>query len=206
MTSSLKKYALLLALACSFGVGAQAITITTIGTNRQASLADATAGGSGTGNPSDTDIQNELGLGPWIDVGSVAGADGSSGLISGGLLTVNVTSGSWGSAAAGGTWAIAPSFWTTYGNAAISIHVGNGQGDPDHFSFLILQGSTSGTWSYQLNSGGGGGLSNLHLWGDSGTPPPPPTIGVPDGGSTLLLSGLALSLLAFASRRFGRKL
>jgi hypothetical protein len=49
-----------------------------------------------------------------------------------GFLTVKLTSGSWGQSPAAGTWAISPDFWAKYGEAVISIHVGNGGGDPNH--------------------------------------------------------------------------
>lgn len=177
-----------MAVAClamvPFASQATSITIGDVLT-RTATLDSATAGVAGDGNATASVIDGEFATqAPWTIRGDVAAADGTDG-----LLTVALTSGAWGGGDAAGTWAIAPSFWTLYGNAVIAIHVGHGNTvAPDHFSFLIEQGETTGTWSYDMVSGNGGGLSNLHLF-SSGDPIPPDQ--VPDGGSTLALLGLA---------------
>ena len=44
------------------------------------------------------------------------------------LFTVMVTNGTFGAGNVGGTWAINPLFWTTWGKAVISAHVGEGGG------------------------------------------------------------------------------
>ncbi len=204
--SQSNKLALALVLASAIsGSSSHALTITLpdpiTGYERQASLASATAGAFGTGNATAAVVNGTVpfnSLAPWTEVGSAEGAEGTSGILIDGLLTVNLTSGTWGSGSAGGTWAIAPSFWTLYGDATISLHVGNGGGDPDHFIWLIEQDATSGTWSYNKVTGTGGGLSNIKLYG-AGDPRTPPDE-VPDTGSALLLLGAA-SLVFGAARR-----
>lgn len=139
---------------------------------RMAELDSATSCSTGLGNPQDTDLNTYFGP-SWSRV-----AEETSGGNSSYLFDVSLTSGSWGGGDAGGTWTIHSDFWATYGDAAISMHVGNGGGDPDHFVWLIVDGETSGTWAYDFKSGGGGGLSNLQLWGrgEGTTVPEPGTI------------------------------
>lgn len=99
------------------------------------------------------------------------------------LFTVDTDS--WGTDV-NGLWYIAPSFWTTYSRAIITMHVGQGGGDPDAFAWLITSDTTEGSFSYNVVAGKGGGLSNLFLFG-SGIPEiriPEPQIGL------LLLIGL----------------
>lgn len=68
-----------------------------------------------------------------------------------------------------GQWSIAASFWETYGRAVITMHVGQGGGNPDAFAWLITPGQLTGDFSYERIAGTGGGLSNLFLFG-SGEP------------------------------------
>jgi len=106
----------------------------------------------------------------WTKEGEVSPGDGATGAHANDLLTITLLTGSWGgNSGITGTWNIASSFWSTYGTAAITMHVGNGNGDPDHFVWLIEQGQTSGTFSYSDLDGRGGGLSNNFLFG-TGTP------------------------------------
>jgi hypothetical protein len=98
-----------------------------------------------------------------------------------------------------GTWTIAPAFWSTWGSGVISAHVGQGGGDPDWWLFLLEPGATSGSWSYTIASGTGGGLSNIKLWG-SGASPNQQLISTPEP-ATLMLLGSGLAGLAFAARR-----
>lgn len=111
------------------------------------------------------------------------------------LFTVNTD---FGGTDVTGTWSIDESFWSTYGRAVITMHVGHGGGNPDAFAWLITPGETSGFFSYERVTGGGGGLSNMFLFG-SGIPDipdiklPEPNIGA------LLVIGL-LSIF-FARRR-----
>lgn len=205
MTTS--KNLLLLACAVLFAgsvVTTSASTFTVVGANRTASLTNAIDGDMGSGNPNAADIAAELGLSSWVSRGNIAGASGTSAGGSDDLFTVTLTSGSWGGGDAAGTWAISSSFWATYGNAAISMHLGNGGGNPEHFSFLVDPNPAtrlSGTWSYDLVTGTGGGLSNLRLWGTGA--PRNDTPGVPDGGVTVAMLGLALAAVGLA-RRFSR--
>lgn len=110
-------------------------------------------------------------------------------------LTVALTQGTWGSGPLTGTWGIDKDFWKNFGRAVITMHVGNGGGNPDWFFWEITPKSLSGGFYYNRQTGGGGGLSNIFLWG-SGTP----TTNVPDGGVTAMLLGLAFLALGFARR------
>lgn len=197
MKSHLTKRTVAIAAAASLTLSTQALTIGS--PERIATLDLATAGQTGAGNPLVNDIANEFASAqPWTLRGNVA-----SGASAEDLLTINLTGGTWGSGSASGTWSLASSFWSTYGSAVISIHVGNGGGDPDHFSFLLAQGATTGTWSYQKISGGGGGLSNLRLFAtESPTPNDPPS--VPDGGSTLLLLAAGIGALELLRLQLAR--
>jgi len=122
---------------------------------------------------------------PWVKEGELTGA-GSNDLFT-------VTADSWG-VDVDGQWFIADSFWSTYSRAVITMHVGQGGGNPDAFAWLITPGETSGSFSYERISGTGGGLSNLFLFG-SGDP-----LRVPEPG-TLALLGLGLLGLGTTRRR-----
>lgn len=197
----MKKICLLLAaltLAASAST-AFAVSITLGNANRTATLESAVAGSgrTGEGNAQIGDINGHYpGLAPWTHVGAT---DAGNGLSDGGL-TIAFTSGTWDSQNVAGTWAISPAFWATYGNAVLSMHVGNGSvaNTPDHFAWLITPGDLSGTFSYDKLAGNGGGFSNIHLWG-AGTPGNN-TPGVPDSGSTLALLGLTLVGLGLARK------
>lgn len=172
----------------------------TIGSvQRTGTLNSATAGATYIGGNLDASVVNAAfsGMAPWTEVGHL---DSGAGL-SQGLLTITLGSGqNWNDNNVNGTWTIASSFWTSYANAVIGWHVGQGSGDPDVFMFLITQGATSGTWSYDRLTGGGGGFSNMQLFG-SGTPRNP-NVSIPDGGTTVLMLGAALSGLGMMVRRF----
>lgn len=200
--SYIKRLLAVAVCAMCMPLAGSALTITLpsdiTGYQRQASLADASQGWYGTGNATVQDVESYFPtLSPWTERGSVSPSSGSgTGIYEGNALTVNVLTGSFGGTDVTGTWTINDtSFWSSYGNAAISMHVGNGAGDPDHFVWLIDQGKTTGTWSYRVFSGGGGGLSNLKLY-SSGT-----ATKVPDGGYTLVLVGLAFSGLGLICRK-----
>ena len=164
---------------------------------RSATLDSAVAGSghTGSGNATVTDIEGYYG-GDWTERGSVESGSGS-GLFSDGLLSVNVTSGQFGVNKASGTWTVSSSFWTTYGEGAISIHVGNGNGEPDHFAWKLTPGLLSGTWDYDGTPLRGGGLSNIKLY-STGTGTTVNPTNVPEGGSSIaLLASSILGMLTF---------
>lgn len=197
-------------VACLAMSGAQAeaasITCPNIGAtptpDRQFTLGDAVGCYYGNAdNPDATLIANTVVGGTvaadWEKEGELTSAGSND------LFIVTVTSGSFGSVPVGGTWSIASSFWHTYDRAIISVHVGQGSGNPDWWLFDILPGATSGTWDYTRLTGQGGGLSNMKLWGtgdpyctDNGcgdeTIPEP---------TTLALFGLGLLGAGIARRR-----
>ncbi len=107
----------------------------------------------------------------WVLEGTLSPDSGTTGSLANDLLTIALLTGSWGGNAATGTWTIDPSFWNTlnYTIAAITMHVGQGQGNPDAFAWLITPGATSGTFSYADLDGRGGGLSNMRLFGTEPT-------------------------------------
>lgn len=191
--TAITKHAALLTCAACLPLSAPALTIGS--SQRTATVELATAGQTGLGNPLASDINSEFPtLAPWtLRSNFVGDEDEPNG--TDGLLTITLTGGNWGSGEANGTWSLASSFWTLYDNAVLSLHVGNGGGDPDHFSFLIQQGETSGTWAYDKINGGGGGLSNIRLF-SSDTPNT-----VPDGGSTLALLGVAFAGIGVLRRK-----
>jgi hypothetical protein len=130
---------------------------------------------------------------PWLKQGDV-NASTAGGINQ--YLTVTLDSGmTWGTGPTSGSWAIDPTFFSVFGSAAISMHAGNGGGDPDVFAWLITPGTTSGHWRYVRSAGGGGGLSNLTLWGN-GTPN-----NVPEAGSTVILLVLGFLALGFLHRK-----
>ncbi len=166
---------------------------------RTATLGDAQSGvansSTGSGNATVTDVEAAFG-GDW-DQRSDNTSPGTNG-----WLNVALTSGSFGSTPAVGTWTITnANFWTTYGMGAISLHVGNGQAEPDHFIWKLTQGAMSGTWSYDGGNLGGGGLSNLKLYSTgTGT-----TTRVPDGGTSIALLGMALIGLGGVRKVLGKR-
>lgn len=186
---------------------ARAGTITLGGplpTFRTASLTSALLGTTGSGNATAVDVEAAFG-GDWTQVGE-ATASSSTGS---GLLTVGLTSGSWGSSKVSGTWSIGSGFSALYQDLAISLHVGNGGGEPDHFIWLVAKDGIpsapySGTWSYDGTGLGGGGLSNIKAYGSNDSTVIVPDVPVPDGGATLALLGSALVGIAALRRRFGK--
>lgn len=186
----MNKLVKLLAVALvALPLAASAASIQLGGPDRWATLGDATEGHIGSGNPLVGDINSLFG-GSWTLVG-----DTHNGVLSNGGLTITLDQGAWGGQPViSGTWSIDSSFFDVYGSAVIAMHVGNGNGEPDFFAWLVS--GTSGTWSYDVNNGGGGGLSNLHLWGSG-----EPTHRVPDNGMTAVLLGLGLVAVSFFARR-----
>jgi hypothetical protein len=139
----------------------------------------------------------------WVMEGTLSPEPGTTGSLTNDLLTVTLLTGSWGgNSGITGTWTIDPSFWNTlnYTIAAITMHVGQGQGNPDAFAWLITPGATSGTFSYVDLDGKGGGLSNMRLFGTEPTTTTGGSGNVPEPDHALLMVVGMLSVLAL---RFG---
>ena len=153
-------------------------------TARTATLSSALAGAAnsttGSGNATVTEVEAFFG-GNWTERADSTGPGNN------GWLNIAVTTGTFGATPAAGTWTITnAAFWTTYGSGAISMHVGNGGGEPDHFIWKLTPGPLTGSWSYNGTGLGGGGLSNLKLYSTGSAPPR-----VPDSGTTLVSLGIA---------------
>lgn len=156
--------------------------------DRVATLSDAAYCAFGSGNPDGSTVASYYGN-TWGNAGELI-TDGTNG-----YLTATSDIG-WGTIPNSGTWEIDSSFWSVYDSAVISIHIGNGNGEPDHWAFLMNDNATSGTWSVDYIIGGtqkGGGLSNIKLWGVRKAEVPAP--------AALALMGLGLLGLGVVRRR-----
>lgn len=159
----------------SINVYANPIAGTTCGVpDRTGTLTAAEQCAFGLGNPDATDIASYYGD-IWVSAGELEDENGTDG-----YLTATSDIG-WGVIPNSGTWGIDASFWTMFDSAVISMHIGEGGGDPDHWAWLIADNDLSGTWSIDFVgcdecSTKGGGLSNIKLWGVRGGSVPEPSI------------------------------
>lgn len=190
---------IVVSIGLCFALNLQAVQVTFTSADRTASLGDALAVTTGVGNAGAATLNSsgDLWLSsrtPWTKRAERTSVGTSAPL----TIAITTIGGAFvQSGPLSGTWAIDASFWTTYADAAISMHVGNGNGDPDHWIWHIEPGKTSGTWSYEDFDGKGGGLSNFKLY-SSGIAAATAT---PEGGSTLMLVGLAMAGLGLFRRR-----
>lgn len=164
--------------------------------DRTGTMTDALHCAYGSGNPDGSTIAGHY-EDVWGDAGELTG-NGTDGFLSA------TSDGGWGNIPNSGTWEIDASFWTLYDSAVITMHIGNGGGDPDHFAWLMNDAAASGTWSIDFVGGMdacaedpncstiGGGLSNIRLWGVSGG------TSVPAPGAAFLFG---LGLLALVGMR-----
>lgn len=160
-------------------------------TDREASYDPALSCDYGPGNANESVVESALG-GDWTAAGEIANGDGDSSSDSDGFLSIQFLSGSFGASSFSLLLTIADEFWDMFSMAAISFHVGNGNGDPDHWIFLA---EGSGTLTYDNSCCTGGGLSNIRLWGNG-----EPTTEVPEP-ATLALFGGSLLLLGLRRRK-----
>lgn len=137
----------------------------------------------GTGNISGNgDIINQLGY-VTLDKSD----DSTTGLLEGSLTgSPSLTAG------LSGSFNIAASVYAMYTDIVIAFKSGQGQYDPDWAAFLLVDNTTSGTWSIT----GSQALSHVNLYGKRRTQVPEP--------HALALVGLALLAAVAAGRRRSR--
>lgn len=163
--SRLWKSILVIVLTCLWGSVVFATPITCLpNTERVATLDSAIVCETGNDeNIHSPEQVSDLFGGTWVKEGELTGNGTND------LFTVIVTNGEWDENDVAGTWSINSHFWSSYGLAVITMHVGHGNGNPDYFAWSITPGALMGSFSYRDLDGRGGGLSNLFLFG-SGSP------------------------------------
>ncbi|MEQ8205928.1 MAG: PEP-CTERM sorting domain-containing protein [Woeseia sp.] len=139
--------------------------------------------GSTRNNPNASDIGAAFPLEPWTALGDIP---------------VNITSGRFGANSVDLDWNLDSDIWSEWGELVVSIHVGRGQSNLSWFAWLITPFNTSGTLSYDRLSGGGGGFSNIKLWGRG-----EPTMSQVPEPASLFLLGLGLAGIGVARRKKG---
>lgn len=185
------KLGLVTAVGCFYGAMVAATPITCLPTNQRVATLDS-AIECKTGNDENINTPAEVSAlfgGTWVKEGELTGNGTND------LFTVSLTSGAWGGNDVAGNWSIDSGFWSTYGMAVITMHVGHGNGDPDYFAWSITPNQLSGTFSYKDLDGRGGGLSNLFLFGSG-----EPDIKLPESNIALLMMFGMVSIF-FARRR-----
>jgi hypothetical protein len=82
-----------------------------------------------------------------------------------------------------GTWSLNGPFWTQYSDAALGFKFGTGNQPDEWFVFSLLEGATTGSWTFVNVFGRGGGLSHLNLYAKERVPVPEPgTLGLLGAG------------------------
>lgn len=96
-----------------------------------------------------------------------------------------------------GTWSFDASFWDTNSAGALGFKFGTGDQPDEWFVFSLIEGVSSGDWSFINVFGTGGGLSHTNLYSIE-------RVSVPEPASLALL-GIGLLALGLASRRRGTR-